>query len=642
MNQNLWRLAASLLAAELFGQTASPLKTSVLSNGGGDSPPGAIQLTSIVGQASPIAINFTGRDTLFSGFLYTFDIPSLTFSNRSAEPPLPSAGQAVTVKANIVDEFGLTVKLNYRRGGEANFTMIDMRLNGNLYQAEIPTGVVTSRGVEYFITATNSRGFTGRDPANNASIQVQVGGEGERRRDLQGNDLPQPSGDQRTAYRLISVPLDVIDPSPAAVLEDDLSRPYDNTKWRLFGIPANNSQGYTNLEYTKTTLEMKPGRAFWLIVKDASKVIDTGPGKSNLTEKPLGFELRSEWNGVGVPFNFTVPLKNLRRKSGRPVVLRDYSGSYNDPVSAAITEMKPFEGFLLFNENGAIDSLFIDPDLSPRSASLGKTVAMSADDFSWAVHILAQCQEARDVDNWAMTTAAAAEDWDERDLPEPPPIGDYVSVYFPHPEWKKTSASYCLDIRPENPLGQVWSFEVCTSIHDQIRLTFEERGNVPSERASELEHEIWLVDEALQVAQNLREQNTYAVAGAFAAAPKRLKLVVGKNNFVHEKLVAAGAIPTAFELSQNFPNPFSVTATASGLGTTIRYGLPQPERVSLKVYNLQGQEIRTLFVGQRNVGRYLVSWDGANASGEPVASGVYLIRLQAGQFAAVRKIVLAK
>jgi len=332
MKRNLWKpvVSCGLLIALAGAELLAQIKTSVLSNGGGASPAGSIQLVSIVGQASPVALNNTGDDTLFSGFLFTFDIPSLTFSDRSVEPSPPSVGQAVTVKANIVDEFGLTVKLNYRRGGEANFTTTDMTLSGNLYQTMIPTGAVTSRGVEYFITATNSRGFTGRDPANYVSIQVQVGGEGEIRRDPQGNLLPQPSAGAlqtsalRTAYRLISVPLDLIDPSAKAVLEDDLA-PYDTTKWRLFDIPANNNQRY--VEYPNTS-PMTPGRAFWLIVKEANEVIDTGPGKSSPTDKPLGLALRSEWNGVATPFNFAMPLKNLRRKSGRPVVLRDYSGSY--------------------------------------------------------------------------------------------------------------------------------------------------------------------------------------------------------------------------------------------------------------------------------------------------------------------------
>jgi len=55
--------------------------------------------------------------------------------------------------------------------------------------------------------------------------------------------------------------------------------------------------------------------------------------------------------------------------------------------------------------------------------------------------------------------------------------------------------------------------------------------------------------------------------------------VVGKHEFVNAKLGEAQAIPTTYELSQNFPNPFNPV-------TTIRYGLPQAERVTLKIYKM--------------------------------------------------------
>jgi flagellar hook assembly protein FlgD len=57
---------------------------------------------------------------------------------------------------------------------------------------------------------------------------------------------------------------------------------------------------------------------------------------------------------------------------------------------------------------------------------------------------------------------------------------------------------------------------------------------------------------------------------------------------------------------------------------------------------LSGQIIRTLFNGEQSAGRYTVSWDGANASGDRVVSGLYLVRMEAGKFVAVRKMILAK
>ena len=97
-----------------------------------------------------------------------------------------------------------------------------------------------------------------------------------------------------------------------------------------------------------------------------------------------------------------------------------------------------------------------------------------------------------------------------------------------------------------------------------------------------------------------------------------------------------GVIPENFYLGQNYPNPFNPQ-------TRIKYELPHAGKVVLKVYNIVGQEIRTLVDGQRPSGTYSVIWDGRDGSGRGVASGVYLYRLEAeGQWVQIRKMVLLR
>ena len=100
-------------------------------------------------------------------------------------------------------------------------------------------------------------------------------------------------------------------------------------------------------------------------------------------------------------------------------------------------------------------------------------------------------------------------------------------------------------------------------------------------------------------------------------------------------LVSAESIPSTFALDQNYPNPFNPE-------TTIRYHLPEQATVTLTVYNLEGQLIRKLESGQRNAGTYEVIWDSRDDNGRQVASGVYFYRLQAGEFIAVKKLILMK
>jgi len=90
------------------------------------------------------------------------------------------------------------------------------------------------------------------------------------------------------------------------------------------------------------------------------------------------------------------------------------------------------------------------------------------------------------------------------------------------------------------------------------------------------------------------------------------------------------AVPSRFVLFQNHPNPFNPA-------TRIKYSIPQGGAVSLKVYNLLGEEIATLFEGVRQAGDHVALFDGRS-----VAGGVYFVRLKAGHFSETKKMVLLK
>lgn len=102
-----------------------------------------------------------------------------------------------------------------------------------------------------------------------------------------------------------------------------------------------------------------------------------------------------------------------------------------------------------------------------------------------------------------------------------------------------------------------------------------------------------------------------------------------------ERLNGEMALPKAFELHQNWPNPFNPA-------TNINYELPEAAHVQVDVYNILGQHVRQLENVDRNPGRYSIRWDSLDDTGRPVASGVYLYRLRAGEFVTTRKMILMK
>ena len=99
--------------------------------------------------------------------------------------------------------------------------------------------------------------------------------------------------------------------------------------------------------------------------------------------------------------------------------------------------------------------------------------------------------------------------------------------------------------------------------------------------------------------------------------------------------VAESTSPANFVLSQNYPNPFNPK-------TDINYQIPDELHVKVKIYNMRGEEVRTLVDGKRYAGTHSVTWDGHDNSGNKVSSGVYIYRLNAGKYTATKKMAMLK
>ena len=524
---------------------------------------------------------------------------------------LQETGREMPIVANITSDAGIdSVKLICRKGGDAEFKIISMSKKGGVYEGIIRADAVTSHGVEYFIIARDSADHIKQEPPSGIfSIPIRV--------DNETKPTAQPNGTERTAYRLISVPIQLDNPSPQAVLVDELGR-YNIKKWRLFG--------FINGKYVEFPHAgaFTPGHSLFLIVKDPNKIIDAGPGQSIRTDKQYRITLEPGHNYMASPFNFIIPANNLRLASGSAIALWAYTGEW---VKENV--LSPWGGYYIGNNNQHSDTLFINPDLSS-----GLSIeAINKPDYGegWRVQILVSCGEARDTQNFAGVAPTSVDGWDTNDLIEPPPIGEYVSLYFPHPEWHKIIRRYSDDLRsPETP-SQRWNFAVESNITGEvITLRFDWLQEIPSE------HSVFLVDFELGHKQNLRENATYQFRSREPDMPKELALIVGKEAFIAEQTADLPGVPNDFVLLQNFPNPFNPT-------TTIRYGLPQAERVTLKIYNLLGEEVALIINDELQAASYHVAiWDGRNKLGEVVGSGVYVYRFRAGSFTSIKKMALVK
>ena len=95
-------------------------------------------------------------------------------------------------------------------------------------------------------------------------------------------------------------------------------------------------------------------------------------------------------------------------------------------------------------------------------------------------------------------------------------------------------------------------------------------------------------------------------------------------------------MPTRYALHPCVPNPFNPL-------TTLRYDLPEPARVGLRIYDLSGRLVRVLAQGEViGAGRHEAVWNGRDEAGRTASAGVYFCRLEAGAFRQTRRMTLLK
>jgi hypothetical protein len=114
-----------------------------------------------------------------------------------------------------------------------------------------------------------------------------------------------------------------------------------------------------------------------------------------------------------------------------------------------------------------------------------------------------------------------------------------------------------------------------------------------------------------------------------------VKMVVAPGNAIQPKDQDIPEIPEHFSLHQNYPNPFNPV-------TTIQYDLPHQTHVTIDIYNIMGQHVKTLVNAVQNPGSYSLIWDATNDRGALAPSGMYLYVLKTNEQRLTKKMVLLR
>ncbi len=235
---------------------------------------------------------------------------------------------------------------------------------------------------------------------------------------------------------------------------------------------------------------------------------------------------------------------------------------------------------------------------------------------------------------WGIDTACTNADFSEGEFELPPVLWGMFDARFKDP--RRSSAKFgngsWTDMRPYRSPGQIDTFLVRFSpgiaYGGDYPMTLEwSREEVQTYYSGSVS----LTDQS-GVSINMKNADSAVVTDPSIGA---LTLIAGGPILPALDVPAEPAeLPAAYSLAQNYPNPFNPS-------TVISYTLPARVHVQLIVYNILGEEVRRLVDREQPPGKWSVTFDASSAAGG-LASGVYLYRLQAGNYSSVKKMLLLR
>ena len=511
-------------------------------------------------------------------------------------------------------------KVYFKKGGAAAFTSAVMdSIAPAVFSAFIPADSLTSRGIEYYFVCSDGLNNS-RKPVNpdNYSATVKIDGtnsEGLKR--TEGLVY----GKAENAFRMISFPIEIINNSVENILEDDMGA-YDPLKWRFFQW---NTKDAVYNEYPDID-PVTPGQAYWFITSLENRFLDTGPGISMDPAEPFVILLKKGWNDIANPFNFDVSWKDIFKASSADTQKISgpytYEGRWLIPVEVDL--MQPWNGYSFYTEEEDI-SLVIPP------VEANQSLMKKSPDYwplaDWYCNLELKIGDADDPSNYFGCAETATKDFDAPyDFIEPPVIGDYASLYFPHSDWQTDAQNYTTDFRPVQD-GYVWDVEVISNItNKKAHLYSNFLKTLPPS------FDVRLYDLAANLTVNLKQDSVYSFNLFDNDKPRRFKIYAGTEQFFQEQQDDLPQTVDEFELVQNYPNPFNGS-------TIISYRLKENTDVKVAVYNLLAQQVRLLVSGFQDRGFYQYTWDAKDDYGVQMGTGIYILRLETPQFTCTRKMV---
>jgi hypothetical protein len=481
------------------------------------------------------------------------------------------------------------IKIEYRSEDELPWIIIDPSVNAEAgsHNWQVPqSSSMQSRIKLTDITDTSFFSISDHFIMYPAKVQVE-------------HSLTFGNADEITSYRMVGFPgnrnlplSDILSGTP----RKDWTAYLDN------GQPANYLLEYDGSERFTFT----PGRGFWILSKSTLHIQDETEHVTLDTDNTYPIPLHDGWNIISNPFHDSVSWNDIRQINQITELLWEFNNQYRQSE-----QMVPFRGYYFFNRTG-LNSLKIPyppavrtstktDDALPGSRILTLSL-IHGDGESNPVHMHFVDTEKENIDKFRKYA----------------PPGDFeeVSIVIQNTDLSTAHTYLVEDVTDETGGGSSFLIELVSRSKEASDLRIEGLEAFPDYR-------ILLIERNTGKRYDIRDSILHSILSG--VGKREFVLLIGSDEYIqgHNSLH-----PKEFHLSNNYPNPFNPA-------TTIEYSIPAGHTnvpVTLDIYNILGQKIRSLVNDVQSTGFYMVKWDGKNDHGETVASGLYICEIRADNF----------
>lgn len=411
-------------------------------------------------------------------------------------------------------------------------------------------------------------------------------------------------------YRLIGLPAntnipveELFEGNPG----NDWNVYFDNGNEENYLVPFDNSEIFI----------FQPGRAYWAISRSDIRISDTRESVELSPDTTFSIPLQEGWNIISNPFGREINWPEIQQLNELEDPIWAFDGTFRESSLFGI-----YEGYYFYNRNNLHE--LIIPYLSYTNGQ-DKQMKKETEEYQFITLNIIHNQEPISSIEAGINRNIHAESEPTYDFAPP---GDFQ-------EYKITIQSQ--EISQDYPLVRL--FKLPSEQPQKYNLTIKSpEGETLHIRTDGLEnfrsYEVLLVDKSTAKSYDLHKSpelriNSYSEV-------KEYSLMIGNSEVMSD--LNEQILPRQTTLSQNYPNPFNNQ-------TVFEYTIAENmanRRVTLEVYNVVGQKIATLVDETQPAGFYQVRWNTETNPGESLASGLYLYRLQIGDFVKTRQLTLIK